>query len=152
MDGDKQRYEREEEQDDTKQQTEQAEEETEQTPPTDGSQQTEEAESGGNEYGDRIAELNAILDDFKQLETGKVIREKMKKHNYSDEQIERYASMIRGETSEEIEESIIKLVEDIPPKVTYADPSMGNNNRRPRHKDRRGELGRELARRIKGGK
>jgi hypothetical protein len=65
---------------------------------------------------------------------------------YNAEQVERYRKFVTGETDEELAQAVADLVEDIPPKKNYVDPSAGNpEKKQPEPKDAT-ESGRQLVR------
>lgn len=101
-------------------------------------------------YQTKIAELDVKIAEFETKKVDDKKRALMRKWNYTDEQIERYISHIEGETSEDIQHSIIELTSHIPPRAdNYADPSPLNGAKyKPAPADP-GEVGKTLFERIK---
>lgn len=98
-------------------------------------------------YQTKIDELSVKLTEYKLKKINDIKREEMRKLHYSDEQIERYAKFIEGETAEEIKQNVSQL--DIPPaNDNYADPSLMNGAKaQPRTIDK-AEIGRNAIRRV----
>jgi|SRR5690554_3569117 len=131
-----------------------AEEKPEQTEPAEDeeiqSEEELEIEREIAEYTAKIEALDAKLAEYSAKKVDDDKRKLMRKWCYTDEQIDRYIKFIDGETSEEIEKSIAKLVKDIPPKGdNFADPSpMNGAKQKPAPADP-GEVGKSLFERIK---
>lgn len=101
-------------------------------------------------YQAKIEALDAKIAEFEAKKNDDNKRELMRKWNYTDEQIDRYIKFVEGETAEEIELSIMRLSEDIPPKgANFGDPSPFNGvKQKPKPADP-GEVGKSLFERIK---
>ncbi len=108
-----------------------------------------------NEYVEKIAELDARLSAFKAQKVDATKREQMKQVGYTDDQIERYISHVKGESIDDIKASISELMNEIPAinKEDYADPNIFNGmNTQPTPTDGE-ELGRSMfANLLKKGK
>lgn len=101
-------------------------------------------------YQAKIEALDAKIAEFEAKKIDDNKRELMRKYRYTDAQIERYLKFVEGETSEEIERSIIKLIDDIPPAGDkFADPSPMNGVKQKPKPDDPGEVGKTLFERIK---
>lgn len=88
------------------------------------------------QYKELAEKLQKELDGYKNqaLETKKDLL--LANAGYSEKQVEKYRKYIVGETDEELEQAVKALVEDIPPKPKYVDPSPGNSlNAKPEPKD-----------------
>lgn len=72
------------------------------------------------------------------------------KAGYNDEQVERYAKFVEGETEDEMKAAVEQLKQDVPPKAPYVDPAGAGNNQRqtPKPKDKE-DKGRSLYQRLK---
>lgn len=101
-------------------------------------------------YQSKIEQLDAKLAELEAKKVDDDKRELMRKWCYTDEQINRYIGYIDGMTSEEIEQSIAKLAEDIAPAGdNFADPSPFNGRAaKPKTVDHT-EIGKHAFDRIK---
>lgn len=101
-------------------------------------------------YQSKIDELDAKLNEFKSDHIEAMKRKQMEASFYSDEQIEKYIDHIAGETVDEIDRSILELVEKVPPaNDNFADPSPFNGRAaKPRTVDFE-EIGKQAFERIK---
>ena len=101
-------------------------------------------------YQSKIDELDAKLDEFKNEHIKALKRKQMEASFYTEEQIVKFIDHIEGETVEEIERSILELVEKVPPKGdNFADPSPFNGRAsKPKTVDFE-DLGRQAFGRIK---
>lgn len=101
-------------------------------------------------YKAKIAEIDAKIAEFEAKKIDDDKRKLMRKWHFTDEQINRYIGYIDGMTSEEIERSIMRLSEDIPPKGdNFADPSPFNGVKQKPAPADLGEVGKTLFERIK---
>lgn len=101
-------------------------------------------------YQSKIEGLDAKLAAHEAQHIDALKREQMKEFCYSDEQIERYASFIEGETVEEIQSSLYKFMDDIPAlgEDPYANPSLFNGRAaKPKEVDKVG-IGRNAIKRV----
>lgn len=71
------------------------------------------------------------------------------KAGYKDEQVELFVSLLSGETDEELQESLDRLVAATPPAKKYADPSAGNGRRTEPDKKGGDEVGKTAYDRLK---
>ncbi|MEZ7173553.1 hypothetical protein [Sporosarcina sp. OR05] len=104
------------------------------------------------DYTEKIAELDARLEEMRTDKVTQAKRQAMAARNYNDDQIERYLSHIEGATADEISASITQLAESIPPQVTYVDPPLGNTARQTTTSstpERRAQAGKRAFERIK---
>ena len=101
-------------------------------------------------YQSKIDELDERLNEFKSDHIEKMKRKQMEASFYSEEQIEKYIDHIEGETLEEIDRSILELVEKVPPKGdNFVDPSLFNGRAaKPKTVDFE-DIGRQAFQRIK---
>ena len=100
-------------------------------------------------YSKKSEELDAKLAEFKSKKVDEVKRNTMLDFNYTEAQIERYSRHIDGETAEEIKQSVFKLMNEIPPKDNYIDPSLLNGaKQKPKTADP-GEIGKKAFERVK---
>lgn len=98
-------------------------------------------------YQTKIDELSVKLTEYKLKKINDTKRLAMKEAHYSDDQIERYAKFIDGETLEEIRQNVSQL--DIPPaNDNYADPSLMNGERSKGKPVDHAEIGRNAIKRV----
>lgn len=86
----------------------------------------------------------------KALEASK--RAFMAQAGYTEEQINRYAKFVVGNSEEEIKEALEALKADIPPKPAYVDPSVMNPPVHPPKQESGYEYGKSLYEKIFGKK
>lgn len=116
-------------------------------------QEQDEVQREIQEYANKIEALDEKLAEFRSNSLLDKKREALRNKNYNDQQIERYVSFIEGNTNEEITQSVISLMNDIPPVDNYADPSALNGEKQKPKPTDKGEIGRKIAQRlIKEGK
>src|SRR5699024_6565655 len=122
------------------QQDEQVEEETDDQ----AEQQTQEQ----SELQAKIDEVDAKIEQYRinSVEARKV--QAMKKHNYSDEQIQKYVRFVEGDTADEIDRSVLQLSKDITPSIYYGDPNLLNGAKaKPKTVDKK-QIGRNAVQRV----
>lgn len=91
-------------------------------------------------------ELDALKEDARKAKKTALLV----KAGYSDEQVERYAKFVDGDTDEAMAAAVEQLKQDVPPTPKYVDPSAGNSTKQtPAPKDKE-DKGRELFKRLKG--
>lgn len=102
------------------------------------------------DYLAKIKALDERLNGFKTSKLDADKREVMKQANYSDEQIERHIQHIKGDSVDEIEQSVEALKNDFKPAnmITYADPSLSNHGIGSRPRQTTAEEGRQLGRKL----
>lgn len=136
-------------------QTEAIEQVDEQAEQIDDEQVEEETDDQEEQQTQEQADLQAKIDDvdakieqyrINAVEARKV--QAMKKHNYSDEQIEKYVRFVEGDTADEIDRSVLQLSQDITPSIYYGDPSPLNGAKaKPKTVDKK-QVGRNAVKRI----
>lgn len=90
-------------------------------------------------------ELEALKEDARKAKKEALLT----KAGYSEEQVERYAKFVEGDTDEDMAAAVEQLKADVPPKPKYVDPNAGNGERgKPNPKDKE-EKGRSLFQRLK---
>lgn len=100
-------------------------------------------------YKELAENLQSELDAYKTQALDAKRDALLAKAGYSEKQIEKYRKFIVGETDEDLAKAVDELVEDIPPKPKYVDPSAGNAPKpEPQPKDGT-ELGHDLFAKIK---
>lgn len=118
-------------------------------------QARKEAERKALEEQQKYKELyEALLQDL-QAEKQHALQAKkealLAQAGYTQEQIERYAKYLEGETEEELQTALETLKQDIPPKgATYVDPAIkGNGAKQPPKQQDLYEYGKTLFERLK---
>jgi len=103
-----------------------------------------------NEFKGLAEQYKQELDKLKEDARKATKTSLLLKAGYNEEQVERYAKFVEGETEDEMKAAVEQLKQDVPPKGTYVDPAGAGNNQRqtPKPKDKE-DKGRTLYQRLK---
>lgn len=101
------------------------------------------------QYKELADEYKAEIDGLKEKFVSSTKEKSLTKAGYSEEQVAKYTKFVTGSTDEEISESVDELIQDIPPKRGYVDPSVGNSSKGNTPKKDDTEVGKTAFDRIK---
>lgn len=98
---------------------------------------------------EEIDRLQKLIDEQKASSLKAVKESLLVKAGYKDEQVELFTSLLEGETEDELQASLEKIVAASPPAKPYADPSVGNGRKQEPEKTSGHDKGMSAYERLK---